>query len=160
MKLGVLIFSEESPSSQSRMSDGVVDQWTSSWVSFYVGSITAIGCIQYLSFCRTLTTHMLRIHAAALLKALIACHMYNIVVIILRSEHTVGRDIFNILSILDRAIIHSVKRRQRSLVLHPYIRNSPVSYIYAFRIQNSIRLLIVQTPFDLVINTVHLSFLL
>lgn len=86
--------------------------------------------------------------------------MYNIVVIILRSEHTVGRDIFNILSILDRAIIHSVKRRQRSLVLHPYIRNSPVSYIYAFRIQNSIRLLIVQTPFDLVINTVHLSFLL
>lgn len=35
--------------------------------------------------------------------------MYIIVMIILCAEYTVGRDIFNILSALGRAIIHNVK---------------------------------------------------
>ena len=48
-----------------------MEQWATSWVSLLSTSITAIRCIRYLeyiSFCRTLTTHMLRIHAAAFLK--------------------------------------------------------------------------------------------
>ena len=65
IEAGGNIIPQESPSSQSRMSDGPVEKWTSSWASL-LGSITAIGCIQYLSFCRTFTTHMLRMHAAVL----------------------------------------------------------------------------------------------
>ena len=49
IEAGGNIIPQESPSSQSRMSDGPVEKWTSSWASL-LGSITAIGCINIFLF--------------------------------------------------------------------------------------------------------------